>query len=91
MGEALKAKVIIPCHFDNWANCYMDPDMLEYIVAKNGKGKIKTVVLRPGARYIHPNDQGIERYQYPDWRERFDWKKSWEYGYGDPNNPKGLF
>ncbi|GAH82958.1 unnamed protein product, partial [marine sediment metagenome] len=28
MGEALRTKVIIPCHFDNSANCQMDPDML---------------------------------------------------------------
>jgi len=28
---------------------------------------------------------------YPDWRERFNWKKSWEYGYGDPSKPNGLF
>jgi len=83
--------VIIPMHWDNWANCYESPDLLEYIVAKKSKGKIKTVVLFPGARYVHPDDQDIGRYMYPDWRERFDWKKSWQYGYGDPANPKGLF
>jgi L-ascorbate 6-phosphate lactonase len=91
MAEALNAKVVIPMHWDNWANCYEEPDLLEYIIAKKSRGKIKTVVLHPGARYVHPDDQDIGRYMYPDWRERFDWKKSWQYGYGDPANPKGLF
>jgi L-ascorbate 6-phosphate lactonase len=91
MAEALNAKVVIPMHWDNWANCYEEPDLLEYIIAKKSKGNIKTVVLRPGARYVHPDDQNIGRYMYPDWRERFNWKKSWEYGYGDPSKPNGLF
>jgi hypothetical protein len=41
---------------------------------------MKTVILLPGARYIHPDDMNIGRYVYPDWREWMNWKKSVEYG-----------
>lgn len=84
ISEALNTKVVIPMHHDNWANCYEDPSYLEYIVARKSAEplhpKIRTVVLYPGARYIHPDDQDIGRYNYPDWRESYDWTKSVEYG-----------
>jgi L-ascorbate 6-phosphate lactonase len=85
VAEALNAKVVIPDHFDNWANCYEDPHYLVDIVRqknKENRPEIKTVILLPGARYIHPDDQNIGRYVYPDWREWMNWKKSVEYGPG---------
>ena len=70
-------------HHDNWANCYEDPSYLEYIVNRKAKEKgidLRTVTLYAGARYEHPTDMNMERYVYPDWRERMNWKKSVEYG-----------
>ena len=49
---------------------------------KENRPEMKTVILLPGARYIHPDDQNIGRYVYPDWREWMNWKKSVEYGPG---------
>ncbi len=84
IAEALNAKVVIPEHHDNWANCYEDPSYLEQIVrqksAEPRHPEMKTVVLYPGARYVHPDDMDMGRYSYPDWRERMDWTKSVEYG-----------
>jgi len=83
VAEALNAKVVIPDHHDNWANCYEDPSYLVDIVHRKNKEnrpEMKTVILLPGARYIHPDDQNIGRYVYPDWREWMNWKKSVEYG-----------
>ncbi len=85
VAEALNAKVVIPDHFDNWANCYEDPNYLVDIVRRKNKEnrpEMKTVILLPGARYTHPDDQNIGRYVYPDWREWINWKKSVEYGPG---------
>ncbi len=84
IAEALNAEVVIPDHHDNWGNCYEDPSYLEYIVRRKSAEprhpEMKSVVLLPGARYIHPDDKNIGRYFYPDWRERMDWTKSVEYG-----------
>ena len=83
VAESLNAKVVIPDHFDNWANCYEDSSYLVDIVARKNKEnrpEMKTVILLPGARYTHPDDQNMGRYVYPDWREWMDWKKSVEYG-----------
>jgi L-ascorbate 6-phosphate lactonase len=87
VAEALNAKVVIPDHFDNWGNCYEDPSSLEEIARRKNREPrdrpdLKTVVLMPGARYVHPDDMNIGRYSYPDWRERMDWRKSVEYGPG---------
>jgi hypothetical protein len=37
---------------------------------------MKTVILMPGAKYVDPDAQDIGRNKYPDWQERFDWKKA---------------
>lgn len=47
--------------------------------SKENRPEMKTVVLLAGARYLHPDNSGIGRYVYPDWRERMDWKKSQGY------------
>ena len=79
VGQALGTKVIIPDHYENWASSEIDPQQLVDIVKKNDPG-IKTVILKHGARFIYPADQDIGEYKYPDWRERFNWSDSWEYG-----------
>lgn len=86
VGESIRAKVLIPDHYDNWANTAGDPDLLAQQlerITKENAPHIKTVILRTGARYLHPDDQNIGRYKYPDWRERYRAEKSWEYGTPD--------
>ncbi|MCR4431143.1 MAG: MBL fold metallo-hydrolase [Tepidanaerobacteraceae bacterium] len=83
LGQALNAKVLIPDHYDNWANTASDPELLvnqfERIVAENTP-EIKTVILRAGARFLYPQDKNIKRYRYPDWRERYNIECSKLYG-----------
>lgn len=75
VAKALQTKVLIPDHYDNWACTYMEPDELERIVEEHD-AEMKTVVLYPGAMFTYPDDKDIGRYKYPDWGERFDWKKA---------------
>ena len=69
IGQILKAKVLIPDHYDNWANTAGDPELLasqfERIVAENTPD-IKTVIMRCGGRFDYPKDQDIKRYRYAD-------------------------
>jgi len=84
VAESLNAKVILPMHHDNWANCYEDPSYVEDIVSRKNREsrhpEMKTVILLPGGRYVHPDDMNIGRYVYPDNRELMDWRRSTEYG-----------
>lgn len=83
VGEALRAKVLIPDHYDNWANTAGDPEMLvnqfERIVKENTP-HIKTVILRHGAQFIYPDDQDIGRYRYDNGSIKYDASKSIKYG-----------
>jgi L-ascorbate 6-phosphate lactonase len=79
VAQALRTKVLIPDHYENWASSVIDPEQLEWIVQQNDPG-IKTVILKAGAMFIYPDDQDIGRYKYPDWRERYDWQRSKKYG-----------
>jgi len=75
IGKALNTKVLIPDHYENWGCTYMEPDQLETTVRQNDP-TMKTVILKPGALFVYPDDQDIGRYKYPDWQERFDWRKA---------------
>ncbi len=75
LGKAMGAKVIIPDHYENWANTYIDPAQLERIVKENDPD-MKTVILQNGAHFVYPDDADIGRYHYPDWQERYDWRKA---------------
>lgn len=75
VARALGAKVIIPDHYDNWANTFLDPAELERLV-KEKDPAMKTVILQPGALFTWPDDRDIGRYHYPDWQERYDWRKA---------------
>lgn len=83
LGETLRARVLIPDHYDNWANTAGDPEVLvnqfERIVEENTP-EIKTVILRPGARFVYPDDQDIRRYRYPNQGDRYDPARSVTYG-----------
>jgi L-ascorbate 6-phosphate lactonase len=75
VAKALGSKVVIPDHYENWACTYMEADQLEDTVKRNDPN-MKTVILKPGALFVYPDDENIGRYKYPDWQERFDWKKA---------------
>lgn len=79
VAQAVGAKVVIPDHYDNWANSQIDPRQLVRIVRDNDPS-IKVVILQWGAKFVYPDDQDIGYYKYPDWRERFRPGYSWEYG-----------
>ena len=79
VGQALKAKLIIPDHYDNWANTQIDPAQLERIVREN-EPKMKTVIMQGGGKFIYPRDENIGRYKYPDYAELYKASDSWEYG-----------
>lgn len=79
LGHALKAKVLIPDHYDNWVNCAGDPDVLinqfERIVHENTPW-IKTCIMRCAGEYQYPRDKEMKRYWYPDGSENYDFTKS---------------
>ncbi len=79
VAEALRAKVLIPMHYENWANMQGDPYELEWIV-KNNAPWMKTVILQWGSKFEYPTDQDIGRYKYPKYVDRWRPKYSWEYG-----------
>ena len=78
VAQNLKAKVMIPDHYDNWANCTGDPSMLtrqlEYI-AKDICPDTKTVIMACGGRFLYPQDQNIGRYAYPDGSEDYHFEQ----------------
>jgi L-ascorbate 6-phosphate lactonase len=79
LGPALGAKLLLPDHYDNWANTAGDPDLLvrqfERTVAENSP-EIKTMIMRCGGRFDYPADKDKGRYRYPDGSERYDFSKS---------------
>jgi L-ascorbate 6-phosphate lactonase len=79
VAQALRAKVVIPDHYENWASSVIDPEQLVWIVKKNDP-KIKPVILKVGAMFTYPDDQNIGYYKYPDWTERYQPHRSREYG-----------
>lgn len=85
LAEAVRAKVVIPDHWDNWGNSQTDPRQLVRVVRDNGS-PMKVVILQWGAKFIYPDDQDIGYYKYPDWRERYRPEYSWLYG--DPSKRK---
>lgn len=74
LGKALKAKVLIPDHWENWANSSSDPDMLVRqfeSISADICPECKTVIMRCAGRFDYPKDQDIRRYKYPDQSDRF--------------------
>ena len=79
VGETLGAKLLIPDHYENWANTAGDPELLvkqfERIVSENTPD-IKTMIMRCGGRFDYPKDQDKKRYRYPNGSENYDFSKS---------------
>lgn len=79
VAQAVRTEVLVPMHYDNWANSQEDPSVLEWLVQREAPG-LKTVILQPGARFVYPDDKNIGRYKYPDYAELYRPEYSWEYG-----------
>lgn len=69
LAKMLKTNVIIPDHYDFWANIAGEPnliiDQFERLTHEIAP-EVKTVVMRGGGRFDYPKDQDIGRYWYPD-------------------------
>ena len=79
VAKALRAKVFIPIHYDNWAIVQGDPLELERTVQEKAPW-MKTVIMQWGGKFEYPTDIGIKRYKYPRQEEKFRPEYSWEYG-----------
>lgn len=77
--QNLGAKVVIPDHYENWASSEIDPHQLQKIIAENDPS-INACIMKSGGLYVYPRDRELTEYKYPDWRERYNWKKSFVYG-----------
>lgn len=77
--QNLRGKVVIPDHYENWASSAIDPHQLARIVDENDPS-ITTCIMQSGGLYVYPRDKDMREYKYPDWRDRFQWEKSYVYG-----------
>jgi L-ascorbate 6-phosphate lactonase len=90
IAQALKARVVIPMHYDNWTIAQLDPSQLEDIVRRSDSS-LKSVILQWGARFEYPADENIGRYVYPDLSDRYDWNRAWRFPPRGPEDiPKGI-
>jgi len=62
-GRCLKAKVVIPQHYENWGIVEGDPTDLEMIAQKKF-APFKVCIMRPSCRYIWPDDKDKPRIYY---------------------------
>jgi len=79
VGQAVGAKLLIPDHYDNWANTAGDPELLvkQFVrIVEENTPEIKTMNMRCGGRFDYPKDQNKKRYRYPDGSEHYDFSKS---------------
>lgn len=79
VGQTLGAKLLIPDHYDNWANTAGDPELLvnQFVrIVEENTPEIKTMIMRCGGRFDYPKDQDKKRYRYPDGSEKYDFSKS---------------
>ena len=75
--------MLIPDHYDNWANTASDPELLvnqfERIVRENTP-EIRTCILRQGARFTYPDQADMGRYRYPNQSDKYNAVNSQTYG-----------
>ena len=83
VSQNLKAKVVIPDHYENWASSEISPNELVKIVEANDPS-LNVCVMKHGGLYVYPRDKDMKEYKYPDWRQRFNSEKSFVYGSGKP-------
>lgn len=79
VAEAMNAKVLMPMHWDNWGNTYVDPSEVNWVIErKYPQGKV--VIPAWGVKWVYPTQADIGRMRWHDWRERYRPEYSWEYG-----------
>jgi L-ascorbate 6-phosphate lactonase len=79
VGQTIGAKLLIPDHYDNWANTAGDPELLvnQFVrIVEENTPEIKTMIMRCGGRFDYPKDQNNKRYRYPNGSENYDFSKS---------------
>ena len=79
VATQLRAKLLIPMHYDNWAIAEGDPTEVE-VIAKMKYPNLKTFIMKWGGRFEWPTDMDKRRYVYPRQEERARPALSWEYG-----------
>ena len=79
VGEAIGAKLLLPMHWDNWGNTYVDPEEVRKI-AEWHTPDVKVVVPAWGVKWVYPDRADIKKMHWNDWRERYRPDYSWEYG-----------
>lgn len=77
--QNLGAKIVIPDHYENWASSEIDPHQLQRIIDENDPS-IHACIMKSGGMFVYPRDKEMRKYKYPDWNEKYDWKKSFVYG-----------
>jgi len=66
MAQNLKAKVLIPYHYDLWSNQIADPRELELLYEFNKhRYKFELFIWKVGGKFVYPDDRGKRRYEYP--------------------------
>ncbi len=66
VAENLRTQVLIPYHYDMWANQLIDPNELRLLYEFNKyRLKFKLYIWKVGGKFVYPDDMDKERYQYP--------------------------
>lgn len=79
VGEAIGTKLLLPMHWDNWGNTYIDPEEVRTIASWHTPD-VKVVVPAWGVKWVYPDQADLEKMHWHDWRERYRPEYSWEYG-----------
>lgn len=68
MAESLRAKVVIPVHYDIWTNFQADPKELE-LIWRSKKDRLKydfkPYVWQVGGKFVYPDNKDDLEYNYP--------------------------
>ncbi len=69
---SLKAKVLIPIHYDMWATQHADPNELVLLHEFNKHlMKFRLFIWKVGGKFTYPDDRDKGKYQYPKGDEEF--------------------
>lgn len=73
-AKAVRTDVMIPDHWDNWANSTNDPDMLTRqfeSICGDICPDVHPVIMRCAGQFNYPRDREIRHYRYPTQKENF--------------------
>jgi len=72
IAQNLRAKVLIPFHYDMWSMQSVDPNELELLHHFNRYSmKFKLFIWKVGGKFTYPDDKDKGRYNYPKGEENF--------------------